>query len=101
MLLFDTPFVLLGNSAYMNLFWLAIFLFVCREELRDARQALLLFWVVLALCPQVMQQVVTGGNHLANGLFTMVLLWWMTRLNQPFVVPVVDCRKDFECTWMS
>jgi len=83
MLLLATPFVLLGNSAYMNLFWLALFLLVCREELGDARQALLLFVAMLVFCPVVMQQVVTGGDQLANGLFTMVLLWWMTRRDQP------------------
>ena len=82
MLLLAAPFVLLGNSAYMNLFWLALFLLVCREELGDARQALLLFVVMLVFCPVVMQQVVTGGDQLANGLFTMVLLWWMTRRDQ-------------------
>jgi len=83
MLLLAAPFVLLGNSAYMNLFWLAAFLFVCQEEFGDLRQALLMFWVVLAFCPAVLQQIVTGGNHLANGLFMLVLLWWMTQRNQP------------------
>lgn len=83
MLLLATPFVLLGSSAWMNLFWLAVFFFVCRDELGDARQALLLFVVMLMFCPVAMQQLVTGGNQLANGLFTMVLLWWMARRDLP------------------
>ena len=99
MLLLYTPFVLLGNSAYSNLFWLALFLFVCQEELRDSRQSLLLFWMLLALSPVVMQQVVTGGNHLTNGLFTMVSLWWMVRRDHPVAAVVfglsISSRANF------
>jgi hypothetical protein len=79
MLLLATPFVLLGNSAYMNLFWLPVFFFIGAQELADTRRALLTLWMILAFCPIVMQQIVTGGDSLANSLFAAVSLWLVMR----------------------
>ena len=79
MLLLATPFVLLGNSAYMNLFWLPVFFVILDRELDDTRRALLTLWMVLALCPAVMQQIVTGGDSLANGIFVAASLWLLVR----------------------
>ena len=63
------PFVLLGNSAYQNLFWLLTFVLVLAYLMKDARQALLLFWLILALSPVVLQEFITGGDLLANSIF--------------------------------
>ncbi len=75
MLLLATPFVLLGNSAYMNLFWLAVFFLILDRAFGDTRRALLTLWMILALCPVVMQQIVTGGDLLANSISVAVSLW--------------------------
>ncbi len=67
-LLLAIPFVLLGNSAYQNLFWLAAFFVCTRVYLRDGRQALLMLWVMLAASPAVLQELVTGGDLIANSV---------------------------------
>ena len=75
--LLATPFVLIGNSAYQNLFWLAVFFFAARMYLKDGRLALLLFWIT-AFSPVILQQLVTGGDLLSNSLYVIGLLWLMT-----------------------
>ena len=74
LLVLATPFVLLGNSAYMNLFWLPLFFLILVQE-GDIRRALLTLWMILALSPVVMQQVVTGGDAVANALIVAISLW--------------------------
>ncbi len=74
-LLFSLPFVLLGNSAYQNFFWLAIFFLLARRVLREARHALLLFWGLLAFSPVLLQQIVTGSDLPANSIVVLVFSW--------------------------
>jgi hypothetical protein len=83
MLALSTPFVLLGNSAYMNLFWLAVFFAILARQLEDTGRALLTLWMILALCPAVMQQIVTGGDSLTNGIFVAVSLWLLVHAESP------------------
>lgn len=71
------PFVLLGNSAYQNLFWLAVFFLVIRRFLSDTSSALLLFWVILILSPIVMNHVVTGNDELSNSIYIIVFILLM------------------------
>lgn len=66
------PFVFLGNSAYQNLFWLGAFFLVASRHLRDGRSALAMLWTVLVLSPAVLNELVTGGDLLANALFCTV-----------------------------
>lgn len=68
------PFVLLGNSAYQNLFWLVVFFFVVRTYM--THRALLLLCVILGLSPLVLQEYVTGGDLLANTLYVLVFAIW-------------------------
>jgi len=77
--LLSVPFVLLGTSAYQNLFWLGIFFFIARAHFKDGRVALLIFWAT-ALSPLMLQQLVTGGDLLANGLYVTISLWVITRV---------------------
>jgi hypothetical protein len=81
MLVLAAPFVLLGNSAYMNLFCLAAFFAILARELGDTRRALLALWMILALCPEVMQQIVTGSDSLANSILVAVSLWLLVHAN--------------------
>jgi hypothetical protein len=71
-LLLGLPFVVvLGRSAYQNLFWLAVLFGVAWSRLRDARDALLLWWLLQAASPVVLQQVMTGGDHVSNAVHVM------------------------------
>jgi hypothetical protein len=80
-ILLAMPFVLLGNSAYQNLFWIAAFYMLIRACFKDGRMALLLCWMVLALSPLFWQEFVTGGDLLANSLFVSIFTLWMVQLH--------------------
>jgi len=72
------PFVLLGTSALQNLFWLPLFFVVVRKEC-DSRTALSLAWLILALSPVVMYEVVTGTGYVSNTICVLLGLWWLVR----------------------
>ena len=76
-LLLALPFVLLGNSAYQNLFWLGVFFLAARSFLKDGRQALFLFWSILLLSPVVLQQLVTGYSGVANAVCVLFFMGWL------------------------
>src|SRR5829696_1085139 len=78
-LLLAIPFVLIGNSAYQNLFWLFVFFLFTISYLNDRRSALLLLWTIIALSPVVLQEFVTGGDYLANSLYVMLAIVWLVR----------------------
>ncbi|MDA8117421.1 MAG: hypothetical protein M0000_08650 [Actinomycetota bacterium] len=71
-ILLAVPFAWLGDSGYQTFFWLAIFFLTLRRELQGSRPALLLMWIALTLSPVVVQEVMTGGDLLANALYLMV-----------------------------
>jgi hypothetical protein len=75
------PFVALGNSAYQNLFWLAVFLCTTSWLFKDRALALILLIVPLALSPAAQYEYISGGDMLANGIyvavfFLLALRWW-------------------------
>jgi hypothetical protein len=72
------PFVLLGTSALQNLFWAPLFFLAVRVE-ANGRTALLLAWLVLALSPAVMHEVVTGTGYVSNAIYVALGLWWLVR----------------------
>jgi len=78
-LLLAIPFVLLGNSAYQNFFWLFAFLLTMNVYLKDKRLALLSLWVLLAFSPVVLHEIVTGGDLLANSIYVPLFVIWMVR----------------------
>jgi len=83
-LVLAVPFVLLGNSAYQNFFWLFAFLISMNSYLKNRWAALLLLWVILALSPVVLQELVTGGDLLANSLYVLLsVLWMVSAICQP------------------
>jgi len=73
------PFVWLSSSAYQNIFWLAVFLYLARRHLDSAAEALALFWAVLCLSPLVLQNLVTGTDYLANSIYVAAFMYWMIR----------------------
>ncbi|MGE0706026.1 MAG: hypothetical protein AB7P22_19055, partial [Vicinamibacterales bacterium] len=67
--LLATPFVLLGDSAFQNVFWLAVaaaFLYV-----HASRAGRMVVPAVLGLSPLVVHEYVTGGDLLANSLYIL------------------------------
>jgi hypothetical protein len=81
-LLLATPFVLLGNSAYQNMFWIAAFYGMVARYFRDQRRSLLMIWTLLALSPLFWQEFVTGGDLLANSLFICIFVVLMIQAHR-------------------
>ena len=77
--LIAAPFALLGASALQNLFWIPLFFAAMGAEMRDGRRALEIAWLVLALCPAVLYDVVTGTGYASNTIYVALGLWWLTR----------------------
>jgi hypothetical protein len=75
--LLATPFVLLGGSAYQNLFWLLAFVGTVGAALRSAAQALLLLWAMLLLSPALLHGLAIGSDYIANGIFVLLFSWWL------------------------
>ncbi len=73
-ILLAAPFVLLGNSAYQNLFWLSAFFFATSRLTRSFGRGLILVWTLLILSPVVMNYVVTGGDDLANSIYVLLFM---------------------------
>ena len=77
-LLLSTPAVLgLGGSAYQNVFWLALFFWALKAQLRDVRLALLLLWLMFGLAPTTFYGVLNGTDHIASALAVLVLTQWL------------------------
>jgi hypothetical protein len=76
-LLLASPFVLLGNGAYQNFFWLSAYFIFAVSYLKDSRSALLLLWTLLVLSPTVVHNWVVGTDYIANALYVMLAMLWM------------------------
>jgi hypothetical protein len=83
-----SPFVLLGTSAWQNLFWLPLFFIVLSREAKDGGAVLRIAWLVLLASPVVLHQVVTGTGHVANAVYVLLGMWWVVR-GPGAVVPAV------------
>jgi hypothetical protein len=70
-LLLAAPFVLLGNAAWQNIVWFAVYLYIASRVMGDVRWALALGASLLLISPVVAHDLVTGGDLGANT--TMVL----------------------------
>ncbi len=70
--LLATPFVLLGDGAYQNIFWLAAAFMAATIYLKDLRWALLFVWAFLALSPAVWQQVASGSDKISNAIYVLL-----------------------------
>ncbi|MEI6676342.1 MAG: hypothetical protein WCO57_14325 [Verrucomicrobiota bacterium] len=79
-ILLAAPFVALGNSAYQNLFWLAVFLVCANWWFKDRALALVLLTVPLALSPAAMYEYISGGDMLTNGIYVAVVFLLVMKL---------------------
>ena len=86
-ILLAAPFVLLGNSAYQNLFWFGVFFFAVSRLQQSWRGGLIILWIVLLFSPVVMNHVVTGGDDLANSIYVLVFMLltvsWVSSADAP------------------
>jgi hypothetical protein len=83
-LLLAVPFVLFGNGAYQNFFWVLAFFVVMKSYFKDGRSALLLLWLIFALSPIVLYVFVVGSDYLSNSLYVLLFILWMTvSISQP------------------
>jgi hypothetical protein len=66
------PFVLLGNGAIQNFFWLGALFWFLGRYLRDWRLALFCCWTVLFLSPGVLRELMTGGDLVSNNVYVLL-----------------------------
>ena len=76
-LLLATPFALLGNAAWQNLFWLGALFVIARPLLGDDHRALIVMALILLGSPAVLHDFVTAGDL---GASTIALLMGMLAL---------------------
>jgi hypothetical protein len=74
-ILLSLPFVIMGDSAYQNIFWIFLFSIFLKAYLKTWRLVLPLLLLVFSLSPVVLQQLVTGGPLLANEIFIMLSIF--------------------------
>lgn len=85
-ILLSAPFVMLGKVGLQNWFWLAVLLLACVRHYRDRGGSLLLLGLPLALSPAVQYEYISGGDLIANGIYTALALmlavqcWTASRL---------------------
>jgi hypothetical protein len=75
-LLLAVPFVMVGNAAWQNLFWIVVLIAAVAATWRNLRSALLLVWTAVILCPRVLQLLITGGELLASGIYVPLAVVW-------------------------
>lgn len=79
-LILASPFALLGNASYQNVFWLPAFVAGAGWLLMEIRAAVLLLLVILALSPIVMNEFVVGGDLLPGSIYALVFLTYIVRV---------------------
>lgn len=83
-----SPFVLLGTSALQILFWLPLFFLTVRKA-STSRTAMHLAWLVVALSPGVVHEVVTGTGYVSNTIYVLLGLWWLVRTKHRDVAAII------------
>ena len=74
-LFLSAPFVLLGNGAYQNFFWILLFLIMLKFHLGSLRLALFLLWLLFILSPALLHELITGGDLIANSLYILIFIF--------------------------
>jgi hypothetical protein len=81
-ILLAVPFVALGASALQNLFWLALSTLALARS-RGGASGLGALVLVLVGCPATLQNLVTGTDHLANGIYVLLAVGWIASRDFP------------------
>jgi hypothetical protein len=83
-IMLSAPFVLVGDSAYQNFFWLSALAGVAWWTMGRVRDALLFLWFILASAPIVLREIFTGSDLLANGIFVFIFVLLLCLPNMDF-----------------
>ncbi|WP_164920943.1 hypothetical protein [Thermosynechococcus vestitus] len=78
-ILLASPFILLGNSAYQNLFWLAIFLLLTSVYLKSHISAILMLMFLAVLSPAFQYEYISGGDLIANSIYILTAIFLQTK----------------------
>lgn len=78
-IIFAVPFVLIGLFSLQNIFWLSVFFLIVRNHLKSSVYALALLWLILLFCPSVLQNLVTGTDHISNTMYVLLAMWLMVK----------------------
>lgn len=78
-ILIASPFILLGNSAYQNLFWLATFLTLTGIYLESHVSAMVMFIFLSALSPAFQYEYISGGDLIANSIYVLTAIFLQTK----------------------
>ncbi len=89
-LLYAAPFVALGNSAYQNFFWLPLFFLLLGRRLGSLRLALFAVWMLFALSPELLRELLTGGDLIANSIYVAL-----------FMLAVVGVKPSGRGVWLG
>ncbi|MFN4065922.1 MAG: hypothetical protein ACK4K5_01630 [Thermosynechococcus sp.] len=74
-ILIASPFILLGNSAHQNLFWLAIFNFLTAIYLKSYVSAIIMFIFLSVLSPAFQYEYISGGDLIANSIYVLTAIF--------------------------
>ena len=83
--LLATPFVLIGNSALQNIFWLGLFILALKKETGSWSKSLSWFWTMSLISAVVLSSVVTGTALFTNALYVMLGLYWLIRSEKKLI----------------
>lgn len=73
-LILSVPFVLLGNMAFQNIFWLIILFFCVKKVFGDWRYSLLFIWTLIFTSPASLHEVIVSGYKLSHTIIVLVFL---------------------------
>lgn len=74
-IMLSMPFVMMGNSAYQNIFWIILFCMFLKFYFKTWRLVFPLMLLLFVLSPEIARQLVTGGPILANEIFVMLSMY--------------------------
>ncbi|MDD2815647.1 MAG: hypothetical protein PHP00_07910 [Thiotrichaceae bacterium] len=79
-LLFALPFVAgFGNGAYQTFFWLGAWFMLLGDYLQDWRKALWVWLSCLIFAPVCLNEIISGGDLLANSLWVIIFSYGVLR----------------------
>ena len=73
-ILLSIPFYLLGNVSYQNFFWLLILILLIYKHFKNFNTTLILCVFVYVINPLSLVQIITGVDHLTNGIYVFIPL---------------------------
>jgi hypothetical protein len=97
-MLLALPFVLLGNSAFQTLFWLALFVLAMKRSFQSGISALVLLWLLCGISPVVMNGYVNGDDLIANNLYVLLAIFFLFRSSDTSPISLAPVLRR-PCQW--